>query len=156
MKRTRPSTAQTGTTLLEVLVTIVIVAFGLLGIAAFQAKAQVGSIESYQRAQAVILLQDMSERLTGNSDNAASYVTSTPIGTSDSQPDSCADTAAGAAHDICEWSHALKGAGETDSGGTQVGAMVGARGCVQMVQTPNTTAGVCQPAIYDGQKLATR
>ena len=51
-----------GLTLIEVLVTLVILVFGLLGIAAFQAKAQVGSIEAYQRAQAVVLLQDMRAR----------------------------------------------------------------------------------------------
>ena len=47
---------QRGVSLIEVLITMVVVAFGLLGLAAFQAKAQVGSIESYQRAQAAVLL----------------------------------------------------------------------------------------------------
>jgi type IV pilus assembly protein PilV len=50
---------QRGTSLVEVLVTVIVLAFGLLGIAALQAKAQVGNLEAYQRAQAVVLLQDM-------------------------------------------------------------------------------------------------
>ena len=62
MSRPRNPCSERGVTLVEVLVTVVILAFGLLGIAAFQAKAQVGSIEAYQRAQAVVLLQDMRKR----------------------------------------------------------------------------------------------
>jgi type IV pilus assembly protein PilV len=32
--------------------------------------------------------------------------------------------------DACEWNNALLGAAESNSGGSNVGAMVGARGCV--------------------------
>ncbi|HWJ93407.1 MAG TPA: type IV pilus modification protein PilV, partial [Telluria sp.] len=71
---------QHGVTLVEVLVTVIVLAIGLLGIAAFQSKAQVGSVEAYQRAQAVVLLQDMSGRLSGNRDHAADYVTPNPLG----------------------------------------------------------------------------
>ena len=80
---------QRGTSLLEVMITLVLVAFGLLGIAAFQAKAQVGSIEAYQRAQAVLLLEDMQSRISGNSAQAEAYVTASPVGTDDSQPADC-------------------------------------------------------------------
>ena len=66
--RTLPSA---GLSLVEVLVTVVILAFGLLGIAALQAKVQVGSIEAYQRAQAIVLVDDMRARILGNSANAA-------------------------------------------------------------------------------------
>jgi type II secretory pathway pseudopilin PulG len=51
---------QQGSSLLEVLITIVILAFGLLGLAAFQSKVQVAEVESYQRAQAILALADMS------------------------------------------------------------------------------------------------
>jgi type IV pilus assembly protein PilV len=140
---------QQGTSLVEVLVTMVVVAFGLLGIAAFQAKAQVGSIESYQRAQAAVLLQDMQARIVGNSANAASYVTTTPLGTGAAQDVDCATLAAGAARDRCEWSRALSGAAETATvGGAQLGAMQGARGCVAEVQAKNEATGVCTPAVY--------
>ena len=62
--RTAPLPRQRGTSLLEVLITMVLVAFGLLGIAAFQAKAQIGSIEAYQRAQAVLMLEDLQSRIS--------------------------------------------------------------------------------------------
>jgi type IV pilus assembly protein PilV len=138
---------QRGTSLLEVMITMVLVAFGLLGIAAFQAKAQVGSLEAYQRAQAVLLLEDMQSRINGNSGQAAAYVTATPLGTNDSQPADCSGVAAGSAHDLCEWSHALKGAAEVLAG-ANVGAMTGARGCISQVQAPDETAGVCTQGIY--------
>lgn len=148
MKRKPFLPRQRGATMMEVLVTMVIVAFGLLGVAAFQAKAQVGAVESYQRAQAIILLDDMVSRLTGNSANAASYL-SASVGTGDTQPADCTTLVQGAQRDLCEWSQSLKGAAEKSETGTQVGAMIGARGCVIQVQAPNPLIGVCQPAIYE-------
>jgi len=136
---------QRGITLIEVLITIVILAFGLLGIAVFQSKASVGSIESYQRAQAVILLDDMTARVQGNPENAAFYE-STNIGTGDDQPADCSALGTGATRDVCEWSNLLKGAAETDSD-TKVGAMIGARGCITLLQAADRSAGVCRPGI---------
>ena len=137
-----------GLTLVEVLVTVVVLAFGLLGIAALQAKMQVGTVESYQRAQAVVLLDDMRARLLGNPAHAADYVTTTPLGTGDVQPADCTTLAIGAARDRCEWSQALKGTAEKTSTGSASGAMIGARGCVEQLQAPNPATGVCQPGIY--------
>jgi type IV pilus assembly protein PilV len=138
---------QLGTSLVELLVALVVAAFGVLGLAAFQSKAQVGSLESYQRAQASVLLQDMQSRLLANSANAASYVTDGALGTGDPITADCATLAAGAARDKCEWSQALKGAAEL-KGSTKVGAMQGARGCIVQVQAQDSAAGVCRPAVY--------
>lgn len=146
----RPSAAprhHRGTSMIEVLVTIVILAFGLLGLAGLQLRIQNGEMESYQRGQALVLLNDMVERITANRANATSYL-SASIGTGDAQPGSCAAVAAGAAKDLCEWSNALKGAAET-SGGNRVGAMIGARGCITEIQTANAASGVCTPGIYE-------
>jgi type IV pilus assembly protein PilV len=141
---------QRGTSLVEVLVTVIVLAFGLLGIAALQGKAQMGNLESYQRAQAVVLLQDMRARLSSNGANAASYLTATAVGTNDSQPADCSGAADTAARDLCEWSNALKGAAEVDTtnSSTKVGAMLGARGCIEQLQATNAATGVCQPGIY--------
>lgn len=142
------SVGQRGTTLIEVLVTLVVVAFGLLGIAAFQAKAQVGSIEAYQRAQAVVLLEDLQARMSGNPAQAASYITDTPLGTDD-EPGDCTAMAAGSARDKCEWSTALLGAAELrGTAGTRMGAMLGARGCVTQLQARSETSGACAAGIY--------
>lgn len=136
---------QRGISMIEVLVTIVILAFGLLGIAVFQSKANLGSVESYQRAQAVILLDDMTARLQGNIAGSASYVVAS-VGTGDTQPTDCSTVAVGAARDLCDWSNALKGAAETDNSSNKVGAMIGARGCITQLQAENRAA--CIPAIY--------
>jgi type IV pilus assembly protein PilV len=55
-----------GFTLIEVLVTLVILTFGLLGIAGLMAKGQRVSFEAYQRQQAVALATDMAERIRAN------------------------------------------------------------------------------------------
>jgi type IV pilus assembly protein PilV len=134
----RPRRRARGFTLPELLA--VMAAFGLLGLAAFLAKAQVGSLESYQRAQASVLLQDMQSRLLGNSADAASYVTASPLGTGDTGSADCAGVAAGSARDKCEWSQALKGAAE-QRGQASVGALQDARGCIAQVQAENTAPG---------------
>jgi type IV pilus assembly protein PilV len=57
--------------------------------------------------------------------------------------------AAGSARDKCEWSQALKGAaiaGAQSSGSTT--AVIGARGCIEVLQTPNPAKGVCLAGIY--------
>jgi type IV pilus assembly protein PilV len=150
MNRPRIACHERGVSLVEVLVTVVILAFGLLGIAAFQAKAQVGSIEAYQRAQAIVLMQDMRARLTGNPDHAADYVTDTPLGTNDAAAADCNTEAAGADRDKCEWSHALKGAALTESvqANSSSTAVLGARGCIEQLQASDPSSGVCQPGIY--------
>lgn len=142
--RHRPG-AQRGTSLIEVLITMVILAFGLLGLAGMQSKLHLTSTESYQRAQAIVLLSDIGERISANRVEAASYVTSTPLGTGDSEPADCNALAFGAARDKCELSNALKGAAEKKSS-TNAGAMNGARSCVTQVQAEN--AATCTPAVY--------
>ncbi len=117
-----------GTTLIEVLITIVILALGLLGMAGMQARSHTLHFESYQRGQALILLRDMSERMNGNAQNAAGYVTN-GVGTGVADIASCTTAPTQAARDLCEWSKALKGAGEM-VGGAAKGAMIDGRGCV--------------------------
>lgn len=141
-------TDQDGATLLEVLITLVIAAFGILGLATLQLKIQAAEMEAYQRAQAVLLAADMVERISANRGNAVAYATgvTTPLGTGDGLAAPC-PTATGAIRDLCEWSSALKGASERSVTGT-VGAMIGARGCIEQLQAPNPAASICQPAVY--------
>lgn len=110
--------------MIEVLITIVILAIGLLGLAGLQSRLQVSEMEAYQRAQALILLNDMASRVAANRANVADYLI-----------DPAAPVGAGVAcdgytGDLAEWCNALQGAGET-AGGNNVGAMVGGRGCVE-------------------------
>lgn len=126
-----PLPIQRGTTLIEVLVTMVILVFGLLGLAGLQARLQVSEMESYQRAQALILLDDMVNRITANRSAALLYVTGAdnPLGAG--MVDGCpTDVSTVRNADVKEWCNALEGAAET-SDGNKVGAMIGARGCVE-------------------------
>ena len=119
-----------GLSLIEVLITIVVVGFGLLGIAGLQARMHLAEMEAHQRAHATMLLREMADRLHANGKNSLGYVTAQPLGTG-SAPSDCA-VLAGAALDLCEWNNALLGASETLDG-NQVGAMIGARGCVELL-----------------------
>jgi type IV pilus assembly protein PilV len=113
--------------MLEVLVALVIVVLGLLGLAGLQARIQAAELEAYQRTQALVLLQDMVDRLTTNRKQALNYVT-TGVGTGTAL--GVCGPMTGHQRDLCEWSNALLGASETSSGGTALGAMIGARGCI--------------------------
>jgi type IV pilus assembly protein PilV len=82
MRASAITSAQRGTSMIEVLVTIVILTFGLLGLVGLQTKLQVSEMEAYQRAQALILLEDMANRIASNRNFAATYVTgaNAPLG----------------------------------------------------------------------------
>jgi type IV pilus assembly protein PilV len=121
-----------GVSLLEALITIFILAFGILGLANLHAKLQTVEVESYARSQALVLLDDMAARLSAHRGIAPTYVTTNPVGTGDTQPTDCSGTALGVARDMCEWSTALKGRTEL-SGSVAVGAMIGGRGCIEQL-----------------------
>lgn len=124
---------QQGLSMIEVLIALFIVAFGLLGIAAFQSRLQTAEMEAYQRSQAFILLQDMVNRISSNKlDDASSYVTTSPLGVGHIPAENCSTLPTLEQRDLCEWSHQLQGAAEL-AGTTRVGAMIGARGCIETI-----------------------
>src|SRR5262245_31042604 len=137
-----------GSSMVEVLVTLVILAFGLLGVAGLQTKIGVAEMESYQRAQALVALTQMTERLSANTTQAANYVSNVPVGTGDAQPADCSGIAPGANRDLCQWSNSLKGTTENSAGGTSTGGLSGGRGCITQLQAPNPALGVCSAGIY--------
>ena len=77
-----------GFTLLEVLISLLILVVGLLGMIGLQARTQIATFESYQRGQALILVHDMADRLSTNRGAAGCYVTATPAGTGATTPNS--------------------------------------------------------------------
>jgi type IV pilus assembly protein PilV len=121
--------AQSGVSLVEVLIAMVILAIGLLGLVGLQGRLHTTQVESYQRAQALMLLQDMANRMMLNRISAASYVTPNPLGAGAACP---VPNATRIERDLKEWCEALQGAAES-LGGAQVGALVGGRGCVEQV-----------------------
>lgn len=119
--------------MIEVLVTIVIIAIGLLGIAGLQVRLQSSEMESYQRAQALLLLDDMVNRMSANRLTAARYPEAVPLTSPVGAGMTCPTTDAASTRvqvDVKEWCDALQGAAESASG-SRVGVMVGGRGCVE-------------------------
>lgn len=130
-----------GFTLIEVLVSLAILVFGLLGIAGLTAKGQRAAFEAYQRQQALSLAQDMAERIIANPSAASDYVTAVDgsgpgydgnlaAGT-DCRGSACNATQL-ADFDLSEWDRLLFGSSET-LGGNRVGGILNARGCVEEV-----------------------
>jgi type IV pilus assembly protein PilV len=135
----RVSRFQRGFGMIEVLVTMFILLTGLLGLVKLMAHSQRGEMESYQRGQALVLLQDMVGRINANRTAAGCYaitdaIAGTPyIGTGSLALPPCSlgtvQAYTTANSDLAAWDNLLKGAAETSSGNL-VGAMIGARGCV--------------------------
>ena len=136
---------QSGFTLIEVLVAILVLLLGLLGMAGVQVRATQAEYESYQRKQA-LLLQDMMDRLQANrlvascyaitaTASGAPYAGTNAAGTASATSALPACTAgilvqqAVANDDLTKWSDALYGAAETLNA-TSIGAISAARGCV--------------------------
>lgn len=63
MKRQRNAGSQSGFTLIEALVALLVLSIGLLGVAAMQLKALQGAHAAYQRSIASLAAQDAQERL---------------------------------------------------------------------------------------------
>jgi type IV pilus assembly protein PilV len=122
-----------GTSMIEVLVTLVIIAFGLLGMVGLQAKLQSTEMESYQRTQALLLLDDLRGRIEANRLQVANYPEHAPVDAPVGAGMTCPAAGAGstrALQDVNQWCLDLQGAAEKASGNS-VGAMIGGRGCVE-------------------------
>jgi len=124
---------QGGALMIEVLVTIVILAIGLLGLMQMQGRLQKSEMESYQRTQALMLANDMANRIAANRAYADDYVTTSPLGTGVTDCGNLANTSLTMQEvDSAEWCLALQGAAERQ-GSDSLGAMIGGRGCVDSV-----------------------
>jgi type IV pilus assembly protein PilV len=128
--------------MLEVLVSMIIILVGLLGLAGLITLGQKAEMESYQRGQALILLNDMEDRINANRKVASCYAitnlgeASEFLGTDGLDPAACdigtAEQQATRDDDLASWNNALLGAAEVTGGGN-VGAMIGARGCIEQL-----------------------
>lgn len=136
---------QRGVGLIEILVTLVLLMVGLLGLVGVMVQSQRAQLESYERVQALLLAQDMVGRLSSNRAAASCYAITAAtgdapsLGTGSAVAPTCgvgtASQQATALADLAEWSALLTGAAEVSSG-NNVGAVLGARGCIHAV-SPN-------------------
>ena len=139
--------AERGFSMLEVMISMFILATGLFGLIGVQLMAHKSELDSYQRAQALVLLGDIIDRINLNRKAATCYAITTSAtngtpflgasgsGSYSTGSYSCSSLASNvqastrAQNDLQQIDAALKGAAEALSG-NQVGAMIGARGCI--------------------------
>ena len=147
--------------MIEAMITLIIMLIGLLGIAGLQSKAQVAELEAYQRAQALIILSDIVDRMNANRatincfDTTTSNVSGTPYigaaGAGHAGAPACAASTASyntqADTAILTIRNQLRGASET-FGGTSVGAMIDARACISYDATTEL-GGVVGTGLYN-------
>ncbi|MDE1947341.1 MAG: type IV pilus modification protein PilV [Burkholderiales bacterium] len=145
-----------GFSFIEVLVTMVLISVALIGLAGVGGRASLSEMESYQRTQASLLVQDMVDRMNANRlSGAGATATGNPtnpvvldtcysgqvLGTGYTGTPACAAGSATqnaqAVADLVAWNAELLGAAETTSTGRQVGAMIGAVGCIDTLDAAN-------------------
>lgn len=126
----RALASQRGAMMIEVLVTIVICVIGLWGLTQVQTKLQISELESYQRSQAMLLLDEISSRVEINRGDLASYVSGAGTGDPIGEGTCPSSTTSLAARDLKTMCESLQGAAE-QTGTSSVGAMIGARACIE-------------------------
>ena len=150
--------AASGLHLIEVMVTVLLLAIGLLGMLGMQTRASAAEFESYQRGQAIALARDMQARLlsargivAGYLDPAISSVDgSVWVGTAAARRASSMPTATAGSRSPATSPRSppprpapgvrdLQGVAMSDSAGA-IGAMVGARGCLIRIEPPQQNA----------------
>ena len=105
-----------GFSLLEVLIALLVLSFGLLGIAALQTFSLQFNHQSYERTQATLLISDIAERITANPVGALAggynAISSGAMSPSYSGyggcPSNCATTSELATYDLFLWKSALE------------------------------------------------
>jgi type IV pilus assembly protein PilV len=140
---------QAGATLIEVLVSMLILMFGLLGLVGVMVQSQRAQVEAFQREQALLIAQDMVNRMTVNKAAVACYVLASYLGVDHTTPPASTSCASGTsaqktrfANDMSDWLSMLQGAA-TAVGTSSVGGVPDARGCI----TKDATTGIYQVSV---------
>ncbi|WP_448246016.1 type IV pilus modification protein PilV [Thalassotalea agariperforans] len=130
---------QSGLTFIEVLVSLVILATGILGAVAMQASAKKGSFDAMQRSIASAYAQDIIERIRSNASDEAtldSYQGTYGNDSLDAPAPRCnsigslCTSAQMRANDLYEWERRLMGADVTE-GSNLKGGLIDAQGCIE-------------------------
>lgn len=149
---------QSGVTLIEALVTFVILSVGLLGIVSLQAISKSAQHQGIQRTKAVMLANDLVERIRINPGGLATYSAgglTTPLGggTLAAPATDCAAVACTpaqlAAYDLWLWERGVDGATVTVTGADAVvrnaAGLIAPRACVRFI----ADAGMTRTGLVD-------
>ncbi len=115
-----------GFTMIEILIALVVLAFGMLSLARGIARSSQQEFEAYQRSQAMELAQEMVERIESNRKQASQYIGDY---VPDAQPQDCSVAPNLVARDQCEWTNKLLGV-DTHDALLNIGAPIAARACI--------------------------
>ncbi len=127
-----------GFSLNEVQIAVIILAIGLLGIAGLQVTSKRTSFEALQRVTAVMLAQDIVERMRANKGQLSTYIAAPDVtgglGVPGTNCTSAACTPAQiVTYDLYQWQQAIVGAAETKTSGgvtTNTGGLILPTGCI--------------------------
>lgn len=134
MKQTLHTSQHRGFSLIEVLVALFVISIGMLGIAGMELFSKSTETEAVQRSTAILVAQEMMEKMRANPTGLASYINVTLGNASLSAPStdcttSTCTTTQLASHDLWSWEQLLDGANEV-SGTTKTGGLVQPQGCI--------------------------
>jgi len=96
-----------GLTLIEVLVTLVVISMGLLGVAALQMHTLRHNYDALMRSHASALADDIADRMRANTDAVRPASGDSEYETEFASPPALTDDASRALRDVVEWKEAL-------------------------------------------------
>ncbi|RYH50944.1 MAG: type IV pilus modification protein PilV, partial [Alcaligenaceae bacterium] len=104
---------QHGITLIESLVAIIVMALGIMGIVGVQMRTLADTSTTVRRAQAIRLIEDLSERIRVNPNGLANLASYVSVFSAAPAPGSCSsgcDHATLASYDIASWKKSVRDA----------------------------------------------
>lgn len=125
----------TGATLIEALISVVVLSLGLLGIGLLQLQSKHLNLQAIQRSQASMLANEIIEKMRNNNSELGNYLATVGGGAIESEPspDCSADEPCTlsdlASYDLWQWEQTIDGAAESHNG-QNTGALSEATGCV--------------------------
>lgn len=128
-----------GFTMVEVMITVLVLSIGMLTIASLQATAKRSGHQAWQRSLAIALADSMVERIRANPSAAADYHTGLGDaalggGTIADAPTDCAaeecSTEQMAEWDLWNWERRLDGAAIQDADDNDAGGLIEPHGCI--------------------------
>jgi type IV pilus assembly protein PilV len=119
--------SSSGVALLEVLITILVIAFGLLGLLSLQTSTMLSATQTNQYYVATMSAQDMGERIRANAENLASYQMD-DFGRGSINCDGVCEI------DINDWHNNISG---PENGPITANAIPNAEGQIQLRNTPS-------------------